>query len=135
MKNNNKKTILVVEDEDDVMDYLVTFFEDNDFNVSTATNGKIGFEKAKTEKPDLISLDISMPEESGIRMYRNLHDTPSTNDIPVIVITGVSSEFKGFLESRKQVNPPAGYFEKPIDRAAVLAKIREILNINMPEIN
>jgi DNA-binding response OmpR family regulator len=129
MKNNNKKTILVVEDEDDIMDYLVTFFEDNDFNVITATNGKTGFEKAKADKPDLISLDISMPEESGIRMYRNLHDTPSTNNIPVIVITGVSSDFKGFLESRKQVNPPAGYFEKPIDRDAVLAKIKEILDI------
>ena len=128
MKNSNKKTILVVEDEEDVMDYLVTFFEDNDFNVITATNGKIGFEKAKSDKPDLISLDISMPEESGIRMYRNLHDTPFTKDIPVIVITGVSSEFKGFLESRKQVDPPAGYFEKPINREAVLAIVREILD-------
>ena len=128
MNDSNKKTILVVEDEDDVMDYLVTFFEDNNFNVITANNGRIGFEKAKSDNPDLISLDISMPEESGVRMYRNLHDTPSTQNIPVIVITGVTSDFKGFLESRKQVDPPAGYFEKPIDRAAVLARIKEILD-------
>jgi DNA-binding response OmpR family regulator len=128
MENNNKKTILVVEDEDDVMDYLVTFFEDNGFNVLTAINGKIGLEKAKSENPDLISLDISMPEESGVKMYRDLHDTPATSNIPVIVITGVSSEFKRFLESRKQVNPPAGYFEKPIDRNAVITRIKEILN-------
>lgn len=128
MKENNKKTILVVEDEDDVMAYLVTFFEDNGYNVVTATNGKIGFEKAKVDHPDLISLDISMPEESGVRMYRNLHDTAATKEIPVIIITGVASEFKGFLESRKQVSPPAGYFEKPIDREAVLEKINEILN-------
>lgn len=128
MKNPDKKTILVVEDEDDVMDYLVTFFEDNEFNVITAANGKTGFEKAKSDHPDLISLDISMPEESGVRMYRNLHDTPSTNDIPVIIITGVTSDFKAFLESRRQVDPPAGYFEKPIDREAVLTKIREILD-------
>jgi DNA-binding response OmpR family regulator len=125
---DTKKTILVVEDETDVLDYLVTFFEDNDFNVITAENGKTGFEKAKSAQPDLISLDISMPEESGVRMYRNLHDTPSTHNIPVIVITGVTSDFKGFLESRKQVDPPAGYFEKPIDREAVLSKVREILN-------
>ena len=128
MMKDTKKTILVVEDETDVMDYLVTFFEDNDFNVITAENGKTGFEKAKSVHPDLISLDISMPEESGVRMYRNLHDTSSTRNIPVIVITGVTSDFKGFLESRKQVNPPAGYFEKPIDREAVLAKVKEILN-------
>lgn len=128
MNDSNKKTILVVEDEDDVMDYLVTFFEDNNFNVIAANNGRIGFEKAKSDNPDLISLDISMPEESGVRMYRNLHDTPSTQNIPVIVITGVTSDFKGFLESRKQVDPPAGYFEKPIDRTAVLARIKEILD-------
>ena len=124
---DKKKTILVVEDENDVMDYLVTFFEDNDYNVITAKNGKTGFEKAKSDLPDLISLDISMPEESGVRMYRNLHDTSSTQNIPVVVITGVTSDFKAFLESRKQVDPPAGYFEKPIDREAVLAKIKEIL--------
>jgi len=128
MTGTSKKTILVVEDETDVMDYLVTFFEDNDFNVLTAENGKTGFEKAKSHHPDLISLDISMPEESGVRMYRNLHDTPSTQDIPVVVITGVTSDFRGFLESRRQVDPPAAYFEKPIDREAVLAKVKEILN-------
>jgi DNA-binding response OmpR family regulator len=128
MKDRDKKTILVVEDETDVMDYLVTFFEDNGFNVITAENGKTGFEKAKSHHPDLISLDISMPEESGVRMYRNLHDTASTQNIPVIIITGVTSDFRGFLESRKQVNPPAAYFEKPIDRDAVLIKIKEILN-------
>ncbi len=43
MEKANKKTILVVEDEEDVMDYLVTFFEDNDYNVITATNGNSGF--------------------------------------------------------------------------------------------
>ena len=128
MQDNTLKTILVVEDEPDVMSYLVTFFKVNNYNVLTATNGRIGFEKAKTEHPDVISLDITMPEESGVRMYRNLHDDPSTKDIPVIIITGVSGEFKRFIESRNQVDPPAGYFEKPIDREAVLAKIKEILN-------
>ena len=127
MTDTGKKNILVVEDEEDVMTYLVTFFEDNDFNVITATDGKKGFDLAKKENPDLISLDITMPEESGVRMYRNLHDDACTKDIPVIIITGVSGEFKKFLESRQQVEPPAGYFEKPIDREAVLAKVREIL--------
>jgi len=127
MQDTNTKKILVVEDEPDVMTYLVTFFEDNGFNVITATDGKVGFEKAKTENPDLISLDITMPEESGVRMYRNLHENSSTKDIPVVIVTGVSGEFKSFIESRKQIDPPAGYFEKPIDRDAVLAKVKEIL--------
>lgn len=127
MQDETIKTILVVEDEPDVMSYLVTFFKINGYHVITATDGKKGFEKAKSEHPDLISLDITMPEESGVRMYRNLHDEATTKGIPVIIITGVSGGFKGFLESRKQVSPPAGYFEKPIDREAVLAKVKEIL--------
>ena len=110
------------------MDYLVTFFEDNGYKVITAANGNTGFKKARADHPDLISLDISMPEESGVRMYSNLCDSPSTRNIPVIVVTGFSSEFKEFLDSLKQVDSPAGYFEKPIDRDAVLAKIKEILN-------
>ncbi len=128
MEDKNKKTILVVEDEEDVTAYLVTFFEDNDYNVITAVDGKLGFDKAKSEKPDLITLDITMPGESGVRMFRNLQENSSTADIPVIIITGVSGEFKGFIESRKQVHPPEGYFEKPIDRVAVLAKVKELLN-------
>ncbi|HHE46439.1 MAG TPA: response regulator [Bacteroidetes bacterium] len=129
MQETTAKTILVVEDEPDVLTYLVTFFKINGFNVLTATDGRKGFETAKNNHPDLISLDITMPEESGVRMYRNLHDDPSTRDIPVIIITGVSGEFKGFIESRKHINPPAGYFEKPIDREVVLARIKEILGM------
>lgn len=127
MKNCNKKTILIVEDEDDVLDYLATFFEDNNYNVLTATNGKIGFQKAKTKHPDLISLDISMPEESGIMMYRDLFSNINTKNIPVIVVTGFSREFKKLLNGLKDVEPPAGYFEKPIDRDAVLTKIKELI--------
>jgi DNA-binding response OmpR family regulator len=94
MQNENKKTILVVEDEDDVMDYLVTFFEDNDYVVITATNGNSGFKTAKEKHPDLISLDLSMPGESGLRLYKNLNETRLTADIPIFIITGFSSEFK-----------------------------------------
>ena len=127
MEEKTFKTILVVEDEPDVSKYLATFFEQSGYKVITAFDGKKGFESAKTNHPDLITLDILMPEESGVRMYRNLHDDASTNGIPVIMITGYRSDFKKFIETRKQVSPPAGYFEKPIDRDAVLAKIKEIL--------
>ncbi|MFC2150743.1 response regulator [Calditrichota bacterium] len=128
MQTNGTKKILVVEDEEDVMTYLVTFFKANGFDVLTAKDGKEGFEIAKNQQPDLISLDINMPEETGVRMYRNLHEDTATKGIPVVMITGVPSDFKRFIETRKQVEAPAGYFEKPIDRDAVLAKINEILN-------
>ena len=121
------KKILIVDDEPDVVTYLSAFFEDQGFQVASAANGKEALEKARTEKPDVITLDITMPEESGVRTYRDLQEGEATKNIPVIIVTGVSSDFRGFIESRKQVKPPAGYFEKPIDRDELLAKVRQIL--------
>jgi len=125
---DEKRTILVVEDEPDVAAYLKAFFEDNGFRALTAANGKEGFELAKKERPDLITLDITMPEESGVRMFRDVQAAPETSSIPVIIITGISHDFKRFIESRKRLRPPDGYFEKPIDREALLAKVNELLS-------
>ena len=127
MQNQNKKTILVVEDEEDVMDYLVTFFEDNDYNVITANDSNSGFQSAKEFQPDLISLDLSMPGESGLRLYKNIIETQTTRDIPIFVVTGFSNEFKAFFDKLNPHESPAGYFEKPIDREAVLDKIKETI--------
>jgi response regulator RpfG family c-di-GMP phosphodiesterase len=71
-----------------------------------------------------------MPEESGVRMYRNVCDDPVTRGIPVIIITGISHDFKRFIETRRHVPPPAGYFDKPVDAAALLAKLSELLAAN-----
>jgi DNA-binding response OmpR family regulator len=126
-----RKRILIVEDEPDEVSYLTALLEDNGFAVMTAVNGRDGFEKAKSEHPDLVTLDISMPEESGVRMFRDLQADPATSDIPVIIITGISHDFKRFIETRRQVRPPAGYFDKPPDREQLLAKIREILGVSV----
>jgi CheY-like chemotaxis protein len=125
---NERKTILVVEDEPDEVTYLTALFADHGYEVIAAGNGQEGFEKAKSRHPDLITLDISMPEESGVRLFRDLQAEPATAGIPVIIITGVSHDFKRFIETRRQVHPPAGYFDKPPDRERLLAKIHEILS-------
>jgi len=125
---NAAKTVLIVDDEPDVVTYLRTLLEDNGFAVIVAGDGKEGFEKAKFWHPDLITLDISMPEESGVRLLRNLQKDPDTANMPIVIVTGISHEFKRFIETRKQVRPLAGYFDKPIDREQFLAKINEILS-------
>ncbi|MHC4943200.1 MAG: response regulator [Planctomycetota bacterium] len=121
------KKILIVDDEPDMVVWLSTFFEDHDYETIFAYDGFEGFEKAKTDKPALITLDITMDKESGVKMFRNLQETEETADIPVIMITGVNPEFKKFIENRRQVKPPAGYFEKPVDRAALIAKVKELI--------
>jgi DNA-binding response OmpR family regulator len=125
---NTRKTILVVEDEPDQIAYLETLLKDDGFAVITAADGREGFEKAKASRPNLITLDISMPEESGVRMFRDLQGDSATSDIPVIIITGITHDFKRFIETRKQVHPPQGYFDKPLDREKLLARINELLS-------
>ena len=90
-------------------------------------DGKQGVQKALLEKPDIITLDISMPEESGVKALRELQNNKTTKNIPIIIITGVASDFKRFITSRKQVHMPEGYFEKPVDRDLLLKSVNELL--------
>jgi len=124
---NNPKKILVVDDEPDLLNFLGAFLEDNGFNVVFAQDGKECLSKAREEQPDLITLDITMPEESGVRAFRNIQEDEKTKEIPVIIITGVTSVFKQFIHTRKVVKPPAAYMEKPVNTTDLLAKINEIL--------
>ena len=121
----------MVEDEADEVAYLAALFADNGFAVISAANGQAGFEKAQAEHPDLITLDISMPEESGVRMFRDLQQDPATANIPVVMITGVTHDFKRFIETRRHVHPPAAYFDKPPDREQLLATINELLGLSV----
>jgi len=124
---SNEKLILVVDDEPDMVEWLTTFFEDNGYKTCFAHDGFDGFEKTLAEKPDLITLDITMDRESGIKMYRKLHDSEATKKIPVIIVTGVSPELKGFIERRKQVDPPAAFFEKPVEKEKLLETVKELI--------
>ena len=121
------KKILIIDDEEDVITYLSTLFIDNGYEVISANHGKVGVQKAISENPDLITLDISMPEESGVRTLRDLQTNEVTKNTPVIIVTGVSADIKKFIESRKQVHAPEGFFEKPIDRDKLLEKVKELI--------
>ncbi len=129
MAENIDKKILIVDDEDDIITYLHTLFTDNGFEVINARNGKECLEKALSGKPDLITLDVTMPEESGVKAFRELQENDITKNIPVIIISGVDPTFKKFISSRKQINPPTAYFEKPIKREELLKKVKEILRV------
>jgi DNA-binding response OmpR family regulator len=121
------KKILIVDDEPDMVEWLTAFFEDNGYSTVCAYDGEEGFRKMQEEKPDLVTLDITMDKESGIRMYRNIHSDEEMARIPVVMVTGVSPEFKRFIDSRKQVPPPIAYFEKPVDRDELLKKVKELI--------
>lgn len=122
-----KKKILVVDDEPDVRAYLSSLLEDNGYDVIMAENGKIGMELAIKENPALVCLDITMPEETGVRMLRNIQGNEKTKNIPVVIVTGVDPQFEDFIKTRKQVRPPEAYFEKPINQEDFLNTLKKLL--------
>ncbi len=118
------KTILIVEDEPDTATYLSALLGDAGYNTVEAEDGVKALERVKTSRPDLITLDISMPKKSGVRFYRDMKESDEWKGIPIIIVTGVSSDFEKFISTRRHVPPPEGYLSKPIDREQMLSLIQ-----------
>jgi len=123
----DQKKILVVDDEPDMVEWLTTYFEDNGYTTISAISGAEAFSKAKSEHPDLVTLDISMDQESGVKALRNLQETEATAAIPIIIVTGVSPDLKRFIERNKRLQMPAAFMEKPVDRDELLKKVKELI--------
>lgn len=132
-ENEKKKKILIIDDEADTVTYLETLLRDNGYETISANNGKEGMVKVKSENPDLVLLDVSMPEQSGMGFYREIRGDTKLSAIPVIFVTGVTGfggddqAIRKFIEGRKNIAPPDGYFAKPIDRDDFIKKINAIL--------
>jgi len=126
MSDNLK--ILVVDDEADALNYLTALFQDNGYSTTTASNGKEALEVAKSEKPSLITLDLSMPEESGVRAYRNIKNDPDLKQTPVVIITAVGDSMKSFINKLKVIPEPEGFMSKPINPEELLKMLAEILS-------
>ena len=126
------KKVLVVDDDPNLVTYLKALLEDNGYEVITAKDGNEGLVKTKKERPDTITLDLLMPEKTGIKMFRELRKDENLRNIPVIMVTGISSEYQAFTEftkflSKMKIPGPEGYLEKPIDPEGFITKIKEVL--------
>ncbi len=125
------KRVLVVDDEPDVCTYLARIFQENGFLVTSAADGQQALEAVKRERPHLVTLDLSMPETSGVSFYRTMKSRPELSSIPVIFVTGVSGpggarDTERFYSTRRQVPPPDGFIAKPIDPQEVLDLARKL---------
>jgi CheY-like chemotaxis protein len=83
-----KKKILVVDDEIEQIEFASTILEENGYFPISASDGLEGMRLVRKEKPDLILLDIMMPEKGGVGMYRELKSGETTKDIPIVIVTG-----------------------------------------------
>lgn len=133
-----RKSILIVDDDPDVVLYFSTLLEDHGYRVLSASDGRQGFDRACSEHPDLILLDLMMPAKSGISLLADLKRDEALREIPVIMISGVSGEtgigMESFFQSLSddgvgEAPQPAGYLEKPVRPDRLLGLVKKILGV------
>jgi CheY-like chemotaxis protein len=122
-----RKKILVVDDEPDVLTYLCTLLEDNGYETSRAVNGIEAIEFAKSCRPDLITLDMSMPEQSGVRTMKELKADPELASIPIIIVTGIGESMNTFIKKIPHFPRPEGLIAKPIVQEELLGLVKQLL--------
>ncbi|MDR3338109.1 MAG: diguanylate cyclase, partial [Treponema sp.] len=125
MEDNDKYRILVIDDEKTNLMVLNELLSP-DYTVLTAKSGGEGLDLAAQERPDLILLDIVMPGMNGFEALKALKDSPETQSIPVIIITGLDND----LDEEKGLQLGAvDYISKPLKNAIVLARVRTHIQI------
>ena len=126
-----KQKILIIDDEPDLLMYLKTFLDDQGFEVSCAEDVPSASEMIHREKPDLVCLDIMMPIKSGISFYEHLRRDVLSQEIPVIIISGLSEESLKpsvqEVEAAGNMGKPYRFLNKPVDLELLLSVIREAL--------
>ena len=116
------KMILVVDDEPDIVAFLTTLFEDNAYATCSANDGEQA--KALLEKGgiDLVTLDIVMPNKTGVRLYREMKKDPALARIPILFVSGLG-DFKSFMKKIRPLPDPSDFVGKPIDKDVILKAV------------
>lgn len=124
---DQQKTILIVEDDLDLVDMYKEKMKNAGFRVLSATDGRKALQRTK-EIPDLILLDILMPKLNGFEVLKKIKKEPATKNIPVIVLTNVGSESVNSDEKLAMSLGASAYVVKSLNTPEeVLSKIKSIL--------
>ncbi len=118
------KTILLVDDEQDILDLLEFNLKTEGYRILTARNGEKALEVAERVNPDLIILDIMLPQKDGWTVLRELRTNPETKTIPVIFLTAKSSEIDEVVGLELGADD---YIVKPISLRKLLARVKTVL--------
>ncbi|MBW2544746.1 MAG: response regulator [Deltaproteobacteria bacterium] len=128
------KRVLAVDDDPDIIMFVKTVLEENGYIPLIARNGETGLSIARDEGPDLIILDVLMPKQSGIRMYRELKSDETLKGVPVIILSGIAR--RTFLRSQEAltefgdqpVPEPELYMEKPVEPAELAEAVKDLID-------
>lgn len=128
------KKILVVDDDPDVRLFNASVVQELGYLSVEASNGEEGQLMVAQEVPDLIILDVMMPLQSGIRLYRALKTDSACANIPIIILSGISK--RSFMKSQEalaafgggDIPAPDAYIEKPADAETLAKQIKTLVH-------
>jgi CheY-like chemotaxis protein len=120
--------ILVVDDEADTRSFICTVLEDAGATVLQASDGDGALEAVRREKPDLVTLDLSMPGKDGAEVFEEIRKDAEIKHIPVCILSAYP-DLRRLIYQRK-VPPPDGYLDKPLDPENLLLNVRKILSLS-----
>ncbi|MBI3028149.1 MAG: response regulator [Candidatus Rokubacteria bacterium] len=121
--------VLVVEDEPDIRDLVVLHLEREGFQVRTARNGAEALRHVKTAPPDLVVLDLMLPELGGLEVCRRLRRDPSTASLPVIMLTAKGDEADRLVGLELGADD---YITKPFSPKELVARVKAVLRRARP---
>jgi CheY-like chemotaxis protein len=118
-------TILVVDDEPDVRTFLTAVLKRRGYETLTAADGKEAFEIVERDRPDLVILDLAMPNQTGTDFCRRLAKHPELRGLPIIIVSGLAGRHLALRE-------PVAVFDKPIDPDEFGAAVDRALGVIDP---
>jgi CheY-like chemotaxis protein len=133
-----KRTVLFVDDELDMRIFISAVLRSEGYEAVPARNASEGIRKAREITPDLVIMDVMMPQAGGVTLFQEIRRDERLKHTPVIMLTGVSA--KAFTHHLKMLNvvgdtplaPPEAYLEKPLDPARLVQTIRGLLHEDVP---
>ncbi|MEI6817273.1 MAG: response regulator transcription factor [Bacteroidota bacterium] len=124
MSENNNATILLVDDEPDILEFMKYNLKKEDYHVMTAANGKDAIQLAKKHVPDLILLDIMMPEMDGIETCKLIREIPALKETFIVFLTARSEDYSQIAGFDAGADD---YVSKPIKPKLLLSRIKALL--------
>jgi len=121
--------ILIVDDDPDLVEAVTMILESKDYDVIAAYGGIEGLEKAKTEEPDLIVLDVMMPDKDGYVVCKELKADPKCRNIPILLLTAVVSKISTtrYTQQMGLETEADDYIDKPVEPAELVKRIEALL--------
>ena len=129
MKKNKKQyTVLIIDDDENVLDIYSLKFENAGHSVLLAGNGKDGLESAFKDQPDIILLDVQMPDMRGTEVLERIRKDAWGKTVPVIMLTNLQADSKEIIQSMVVSKPDFYLIKADWEPKEILEKVEEILS-------